>query len=211
MDEGKGLRSVEYLRKSLSRGEEWYPSLLKAVSLEKPPEDYLIDNEALDLLSLCERLCGEVDGQIPEEEKLNFLFHGFPPQRLCGEELKELLGEEKYNAYLNWFYGVVVEQALVLVTEEELRKQKGAFQGDEKLIQDEVYRRIYGYDINSLFLKFWEERDSVPKNSLSLREANEFTYWLFKYRLRQSGKPKIASDTKKALEYLERFNRGERI
>jgi hypothetical protein len=205
MDEGKNLHSVSYLKQSLDEGGEWYPSLLKSISLEETLDDYLIDNEALDLLSLCERLCREVDGQIPEEEKLNFLFYGIPPQRLCEEELKELLGEEKYNAYLNWFYGVVVEQALILVTEEELRKQKGAFQGDEKFIQDEVYRRIYGYDIDTLFLKFWEERDSLPKNSISLREANEFIYWLFKYRLKQSSKPKIASDTKRALEYLKKL------
>ena len=211
MDEGRTLYSVEYLRESLGRGEEWYPSLLKAVSLEETLEDYLVDGEALDLLSLCERLCREINGQIPEEERLNFLFHGLPPQKLCGEELKELLGEEKYNAYLNWFYGVVVEQALILATEEEVRKQKGAFQADEELIQSEVYRRIYGNSIKSLFLKFWEERNSLPKNSISLRESNEFTYWLFKYRLKQSSKPKIASDTKRALEYLGKSNRGERI
>ena len=32
----------------------------------------------------------------------------------------------------------------------------------------------------------------------------EFTYWLFKYRLKKCEKAKIASDTKKAIEYLQR-------
>jgi hypothetical protein len=32
----------------------------------------------------------------------------------------------------------------------------------------------------------------------------EFSYWLFKYRLKQCEKAKIASDTKKALRYLKR-------
>jgi hypothetical protein len=37
-----------------------------------------------------------------------------------------------------------------------------------------------------------------------LTELKEFTYWLFKYRLRQSDKAKVASDTKKALGQLKR-------
>ena len=32
----------------------------------------------------------------------------------------------------------------------------------------------------------------------------EFTYWLFKYRLKRCEKARIASDTKKALDYLKK-------
>ena len=39
---------------------------------------------------------------------------------------------------------------------------------------------------------------------MKLVELKEFTYWLFKYRLNNSDKARIASDTKKALRELER-------
>jgi hypothetical protein len=38
---------------------------------------------------------------------------------------------------------------------------------------------------------------------MSLSDMKEFHYWLFKYRLKRSEKPKIASDTRKALVYLQ--------
>jgi hypothetical protein len=42
------------------------------------------------------------------------------------------------------------------------------------------------------------------RKSLTLTELKEFTYWLFKYRVKTSEKPKIASDTKKALALMYR-------
>jgi len=43
---------------------------------------------------------------------------------------------------------------------------------------------------------------------LSLAEDQEFTYWLFKHRLRWCDPARVASDTRRALaklRYLERF------
>jgi hypothetical protein len=36
----------------------------------------------------------------------------------------------------------------------------------------------------------------------------EFTYWLFKYRLKHGDPARVASDTKKALEWLRRSGIG---
>jgi hypothetical protein len=40
--------------------------------------------------------------------------------------------------------------------------------------------------------------------STTLDEMKEFTYWLFKFRLKRHEKARIASDTKKGLDYLKR-------
>ena len=37
-------------------------------------------------------------------------------------------------------------------------------------------------------------------------QHREFTYWLFKFRVKNSDKAKVASDTTKGLNYLERIN-----
>jgi hypothetical protein len=40
---------------------------------------------------------------------------------------------------------------------------------------------------------------------MSVTQLKEFTYWLFKYRLKTSDKAKIASDTKKGLDALHQM------
>jgi hypothetical protein len=39
---------------------------------------------------------------------------------------------------------------------------------------------------------------------MNLDELKEFTYWLFKYRVKHSEKSRVASDTKKALLYMQK-------
>jgi hypothetical protein len=55
-----------------------------------------------------------------------------------------------------------------------------------------------------LLTKFKIEKGYPKRNSMELGELKEFTYWLFKYRLNNCDKARIASDTKKALQELER-------
>ena len=51
---------------------------------------------------------------------------------------------------------------------------------------------------------FRQEKGYPEIDSITLGELKEFTYWLFKYRLKKCEKARIASDTRKALEYLKR-------
>jgi len=67
---------------------------------------------------------------------------------------------------------------------------------------NEVYRRIYGVTKPVLLKRFRQEKGYPQLKSISLTELKEFTYWLFKYRLKQCDKARVASDTKKALEQL---------
>ncbi len=204
--------ALRHLEQSIMGGKHWYIALLEAIGLwGSAGEDldgrsyrYLIDDEAFDWLLLAERMCAAVDGLLPQEEKDAFLFKGVLPLSLSSREVRELIGDSKYRQYLNYFYGVTVEETLVLVVQEEVHKERQMLGGNNnREITDEAYRRIYGVTRAVLLKRFRQERDYSRRRSITLTELKEFTYWLFKYRLRLCEKAKVASDTRKALTYLQ--------
>jgi hypothetical protein len=204
------IRCLEY---AIASGKHWYLALLEAMGLWGSAEEshngrvyrYLIDGEAFDWLLLAERLCEAVDGLLPVDEKGALLFHGKPPLELSPEQVKELIGSIKYHQYLNYFYGITVEKALILAVEEEVRKERLTLvYSKEREATNEAYRRIYGANKVALLKRFRREKGYPQLKYIMLTELKEFTYWLFKYRLRQSDKAKVASDTRKALGQLKR-------
>ena len=206
--------AIDYLKKAVAGGKHWNLALLEAIGLWASAHEtwegrayiYLIDGEAFDWLLLAERLCAAIASYIPENEMDNLLFRGIPPLQLEAAKVKESIGDKKYGQYLNYFYGITVEEALTLAVQEEVDK--------ERLVQglgikspplEEVYRRIYDLDREMLLQQFREEKH-LPKHPVtSIDEMKQFTYWLFKYRLKRCEKARIASDTKKALTYLKRI------
>jgi phosphoglycolate phosphatase-like HAD superfamily hydrolase len=208
---GGNAEAISYLEQAILSGQHWYIALLEAIGLWRAGEEtyngrhyhYLIDGEAFDWLLLAERLCEAVDSLLPEEEKTALLFHGQPPIKLSQENFKQLIGSGKYHQYLNYFYGITVEEALVLAVQEEIRKEKrtSGYKNEHNLV-NEVYQRIYGDTKAPLLKRFRREKGYPRLRSISLTELKEFTYWLFKYRLKQCDKARVASDTKKALEQL---------
>jgi len=203
--------AIKHLEQAIASGKHWYIALLEAIGLWADGDEthngrhyqYLIDGEAFDWLLLAERLCEAVDELIPEEEKIALLFHARPPLGLSNSKFKALIGSTKYRQYLNYFYGVTVEEALVLAVQEEIRKEKriSGYKKEHNLT-DEVYQRIYGATRPELLKSFRREKGYPRLRSISLTELKEFSYWLFKYRLKNCDKARIASDTKKALERL---------
>jgi len=214
------IQAIEHLKEAIAAGKHWYLAILEAIKLWTSPEEdyngrhyqYLIDNEAFDWLVLAERLCEEVDGLIPQKELIDLLFFDRPPIELTKDEFKELVGKAKYQAYLNYLYGVLVEQILLLAVTEEIRKRKRAL----GLVKDggaidEAYQRIYGTTQQELVARFRKEKHYPKCKSMSLTGVNEFTYWLFKQRLKRCDKSCVASDTKKALgklHYYMKLKRG---
>jgi hypothetical protein len=204
--------AVRYLKEALASGKNWYLSLLGAIGLwSSASEDYrdrsyvyLIDGEAFDWLLLAERLCETVESLLPEKERDDLLFHGVPPLELDAAEIKELIGEKKYAQYLNYFYGVTVEEALLLAVQEAIDKEKWVQVLGKVHSSDEAYHRIYDTEKDELLKQFRQEKGHVQRQSTTLDEMKEFTYWLFKYRLKRCEKARIASDTKKALDYLKK-------
>jgi hypothetical protein len=208
---GGNAEAVRHLEQAIIGGKHWYIALLEAIGLWTGSDEtyngrhyrYLIDGEAFDWLLLAERLCEAVDSLLPEEEKIALLFHGESPIRLTKEKFKKLIGSNKYRQYLNYFYGITVEEALILAVQEEVRKEKrtSGYKTEHNLT-NEVYQRIYGATKSTLLKRFRREKGYPQLRSTSLTELKEFTYWLFKHRLKQCDKARVASDTKKALEQL---------
>lgn len=207
----KDSEAISYLKQSIAAGEHWYRALLGAMGRWGSAEEdrhgrryqFLIAGEAFDWLLLAERLCEEVDGLMPAEEKEKLLFYGRPPLLLTVDQVKELIGNTKYKQYLNYFYGITVEMALILAVQGEVHKERWMLGlGKEADAIDEAYRRIYGTTRSVLLRCFRKERGYPHLKSIGISELKEFTYYLFKYRLDHCEKSKVASDTKKALEQL---------
>jgi hypothetical protein len=207
-------QAIQGLKSAIAEGRNWYVALLEAVRLWTSPEEdyagrhyqYLVDNEAFDWLVLAERLCEELDGLIPEEELVNLLFFDRPPIQLSKEELKNFIGAPKYKAYLNYLYGILVEKFLILAVTDEIRKKKRVLGlNNDSGAVDEAYQYIYGATQSALLKQFRKERHYPQLRSMRLSELNEFTYWLFKYRIKIRDKSCVASDTKKALTKLHKL------
>ena len=197
----------------MQAGAPWHRSLLEAIGLWTLPQEvfqdrnyrYLIQGEAFDWLLLAERLCAELDGVIPLEEKERLLFSGKLPEELDPEEFKDLLGASKYRGYLNYFYGVTVEESLQLASEKEVHKRQlsngNQYQND---FSEEALSRIYRESPCVLLLQFREDKGYPDDGELTMEQSTEFNYWLFEYRMKNSDKAKIASDTRKGIQGLHR-------
>ena len=204
--------AIEHMRGSIAQGKHWYLALLEAMALWTSAEEtyqgrhysYLIAGEAFDWLLLAERLTDAVD-EVPQEEREALLFHGRPPLELAEAEFRRSIGSAKHRYYLNYFYGITLEEMLILAVEEEVRKeQRLRGRTTEGRIADIVHERIYGATEESLLRRFQAERGYPQLNSITLEQLKEFTYWRFKYRLKACERARVASDTRKALDELER-------
>ena len=203
---------IRQFKLDIACGKNWYLALLEAIGRWTKPEEtidgrtyrYLIGGEAFDWLLLAERLCETVAELIPENEKVELLFHGKAPVNLTTGEFETFFGETKYRQYLNYFYGITVEEALFLSVQEEVRKERNTTISHRPVdYEDEIYVRIYGSGKTDLLKRFRRGTGYPQTGSTSLTEIREFTYWLFKYRLEHCDRSRVASDTKKAMEYLK--------
>ncbi|MDD5038354.1 MAG: hypothetical protein PHN78_03460 [Dehalococcoidales bacterium] len=205
--------AIRHMKQAMAGGKHWYIALLEAIGLWETAEEihnnrtyrYLIAGEAFDWLLLADRLCEPMNGLLPDDEKTALLFQGKPPLKLSIAKFKKLIGSIKYRQYLNYLYGITVEEALIWVVQEEVRKERwGSGYSMEKDTTNEVYRRVYGTTRTVLLRHFRRDKHYPQLKSIGLTELKEFIYWLFKYRLKHCDKTRVASDTKKALNWLHR-------
>ena len=203
--------AVRHLKKSVQSGKEWRTALLEAMGMWTLPEEefqgrdylYLVQGEAFDWLLLAERFCCELDGMVPTEEKEQLLFYGRLPGNISARDFRELIGANKHRAFLNYWYGIVVEEALQLAVEDEVRKQhlaKGFADSDD--LVEQAFVRIYEDTRTNLLKEYLEQRGDAGRVSLTLTEMKEFTYQLFKRRLKFWDPARVASDTRKGLDKL---------
>ena len=172
---------------------------------------YMIGGEAFDWRLLARRvLQGLENGPAPEEWQawldMPDLFAGF------GEpEFMRMLGVDKFRAGLSYFYGVTVEQGLIVASREEVTKRRvasGRAPSDDRC--DEAFERLYGDDFKSLWGEYRRESgdEDLDREQRTLGQNDAFIYWLFKRRMDRSDPAKVASDTRKGLAQLERMMRS---
>ena len=144
-------RAIQHLKQAVADGKHWYLALLEAIKLWKSAEEdyqgrhlrYLINGEAFDWLLLAERLLDEISQYVPEKERINLLFFDIPPVELGKEEFKKLIGAAKYRAYLNYLYGVLVEENLLAAVVDDIRKERLVGGSNKQRIY--LTRHIAGY------------------------------------------------------------------
>jgi hypothetical protein len=203
-------------------GKDWHLSLIETMALWPLASEqidgrnfiYLLGGEAFDWRSLAERILGARDIPIPAEDREQLLLDWTLPAGLKEEEFRRLIGFAKGAGFLNYFYGVTVEQAILLAMEEEVRKRRYArgFAPDD-VGADIAYETLYGATRQELITEFEGETGSrVRRQSRgperaagNLRNVDHFTYWLFQRRFKNADPARIASDTRKGLEILERM------
>ena len=198
---------------ALDGGDEWYPALLGVIARWTTPlevvdgaeYEYLTAGEAFDWLRLAQRLLEAAGDRVPEEEAERLLFEGSPPGGEDEDEFARAIGPAKHRAHLNYQYGVVVEETLLLSAELELQKA-GTLAGSGRPAPEvEAYERVYGKPMTELLMLFRAENGETWDNSISLREFKAFTYWCSKYRFKNSEPARVASDTRKALALLSQL------
>ena len=212
---GEGLHPdvvIGRFRLQLASGAPWCRALLEAMGGWIPAEEwhgdrrykYMVGGEAFDWLLLAERLCSEAGEYIPQQDLERLLFHGLLPEPLSEEDLRDLLGVSKYRAYLNFHYGVVLEEALQLAAEEYVRKRHLArgFSDSEDLVE-EAFRHLYTKTRTDLLDEFRAEAKLGKRQGLNLSDLKEFTYWLHKRRVNYWDPARVAYDTRLAILRLE--------
>jgi hypothetical protein len=216
---------------ALADGEPWYPAMLEVIGRWVAAEEmvgrvhyvYLIAGEAFDWLRLAQRLIEIAGKVIPKHEAERLLLFGVAPEGTDEENFARALGAEKHRAHLNFQYGVIVEEALLLTAENDLNKA-GALSGSNGALADvEAYERVYGRPFEELIGMYGAETEAPAGERMSLSEWQAFTYWCSKYRFRMGEPARVASDTRKALALLSTMessrarlgglslNRGKRI
>jgi hypothetical protein len=208
--------AVAALRLELERGEEWYASLLHVVARWTAPEEqldgasyrYLIAGEAFDWLLLAQRLLAEVADLVPPEEVEQLLVFGIPPSESTEEEFEGAIGAQKYSAHLNFQYGVVVEEVLLLAVELELQKAGRLAGAGQPPPEVTAYEHVYGKTLDELQVMYRGETEGHVGERVSQQEWQEFTYWCSKYRMHHCEPAKVASDTRKAMALLSRLEGG---
>ena len=207
--------AAAYFREQVAAGAPWHRALLTAMGRWTLPEEtwqgrrykYIVGREAFDWLLLAERLCAEAGDAIPLEEVELLLFHGILPEPIESDELRSLLGASKHQGYLNYHYGIVLEEALQLAAEESIRKRhiaRGYVEtgtGSEELVED-AFRHLYNDSRSNLLNEFRRSAGLAQRRSFSLTDLKEFTYWLHKRRVNYWDPARVASDTRLAIRRL---------
>jgi hypothetical protein len=202
------------MRHAIAKGQHWFEALLDAIGRWRLAREtvrdreyrYVIGGDAFDWLLLAERILDDVRDLVPPAEANALLYDGRWPIDMEDEEFAARLGREKHSAHLNYLYGVLVEEALQLFVEEEIHKEsRSRAWGVDPREDLSMYGRVYGLSRGQLIERYYESTGILLQERVPYADWKEFTYWLFKQRLKIQDKARVASDTRKGLAQLSRM------
>lgn len=139
----------------------------------------------------------------------SYLFTAYDFSHKERNQIKRIMGSKLYSAHLNYFYGVVVENAIREVLRSEMEKKRGYLDHDNYfVINEKIFRLIYGKKIEDLWAEFCSnerlgERSYYVPNKIYSLEYDSFTYWLSKKRIKLCAPELNASLISRGLGYLE--------
>ena len=209
-------QGVEAFRRALDHGDDWYPALLAVIARWHAPTEvvdgvplrYLIAGEAFDWLLLAQRLLSAVGDLVAPRDVERLLVFGIAPAGTDEEEFELAIGSAKYRAHLNFQYGVIIEELLLLTCEQELQKA-GRLVGSGQPQPDVLaYAHVYGKSLEELQILYRSETDGVLGEIMSQQDMQAFTYWCSKFRVRMGEPARVASDTRKAVALMSRLEGG---
>lgn len=203
-------QGVQAFRRAISAGDNWYTALLQVVSRWVAADEevagihlqYLIAGEAFDWLLLAQRLVTAAEDLIRPDEAEALLVQGIAPRPETEDDFEAAIGPAKYRAHLNFQYGVVVEELLLLAAELELHKTGHLARHGAQPADIEAYERVYGKSLDELKIFYGAETGELLGDRMTQTEMRTFTYWLSKFRIRFAEPARIASDTRKAMTVL---------
>ena len=202
---------IRQMRQRVLDGTHWYRSFLEMLrewdieeeSIGKTHYRYIISSEALDVPMIASRALLEIFDLIEEEELDDYLSRGIVPVEYTQDEIKEILGDEAYKKYLNYFYGVILEECLIRAYEESIIKghvTNGLVSAHDAM--EDAVSIIYGRSLGELIDLFCREKGYILTEKIEYKQMKEFYYWLFIRRIRTMEPARTASDTQKAIDWL---------
>ncbi|MFQ5382690.1 MAG: hypothetical protein ACE5EF_13875 [Dehalococcoidia bacterium] len=206
--------AVFRFRQDIISGEHWFVALVDAVGRWRLPAEvydgrrfsFLIAGEAFDWLVLAERLLEEVEDLVPETEAEALVFDGVWPVDMDDDEFAERIGQAKHRAHLNYLYGVLVEEALLLSVEEEIHKENFHRPwGANGEYHEAAFQRIYGRPCSELLDEFRDLTGTEIRGRCDYQAWKAFTYFRFRQRIKGQDPARVASDTRKGLAQLSRM------
>jgi len=186
------------LKSKIENGIHWEIAIIDCISEWNINEEfyrgykykYWINNEAFDWMTLTERLGSAIKSYIHKKKYQELIFTGLLPNKSSYEYMIKIISRNKLSQMRNFYYGIIIEDLIYIQKSQQYLKKSldntNTYDG---------YEEIYGKNLNFLFKQFAKDVKYAKKHTINLYTYKEFIYWLFKYRIKNSDKTKVASDT----------------
>jgi len=124
-------------------------------------------------------------------------------------QIKDFIPQRLYSAHLNYYYGVVIEQALREIKREDLEKEKNLLSNKSfDFLDNEIFIFLYGNSKLNLWKEFalnfrLNNRSYYVPSKIYCNELDNFDYWLSKKRIVNCTRELNASLLSRGVQYLK--------